>query len=85
MDRRALVLGRLVSREREEDEGRSFGPIGAIGAEKKIRTDWHSGGVRVTVARTAGRSTPRGTWRLGKFFYGFENFFNGTDTVTEHC
>ena len=44
MSRRALVLGRLVARERDEDEGRSFGPIGPIGAEKKIETDWHSGG-----------------------------------------
>ena len=44
MGPRARVLGRLVARERDEDEGRSFGPIGAIGAEKKIETGTHSGG-----------------------------------------
>jgi len=44
MGRRALVLGRIDARERYEDEGRSFGPIGAIGAEKKIETGTHSGG-----------------------------------------
>jgi len=44
MGHRASVFGRLVARRLDESEGRSFGPIGAIGAEKKLKRIGTAGG-----------------------------------------